>query len=263
MLRAGSELTVKRNADYPWDEFNSEDYFVHNYASMRDDDQQILSIIRDFFADRLAGVSPGSLRGIDVGTGSNLYPALAMLPFCKQITLYEHSVRNIKWLLEGQENDWASSWPGAWARFWELYAKHPVYADVEHPRAALANRCEVAQGSVFELEPPAEGPWDVGTMFFVAESITQSREEFNTALGCFLGSLAPGAPFAIALMEHSLGYHVADLDFPATNVGDNDVAESLREWSSTVSIKHVDTGNKPLRDGYSGMIVVCGTRDLP
>ena len=95
---------------------------------------------------------------------------------------------------------------GAWDEFWKLYSERDEYAAVEDARAALANGCEITQGSVFELEARAEGAWDVGTMFFVAESITQSRREFRKALIRFLDSLASGAPFAIALMEHSLGY---------------------------------------------------------
>ena len=74
------------NADYPWDEFDPEDYFAHNYASLRDDDREILEIVRSYFADQLGDLPMHSLRGIDVGTGANLYPALAMLPFCEEIT---------------------------------------------------------------------------------------------------------------------------------------------------------------------------------
>jgi hypothetical protein len=246
------------NADYPWDEFDPEDYFAHNYAELRDDDRQILQLVREYFADQLGDVPMHSLRGIDVGTGANLYPAMSMLPFSAEITLYEFSPLNVKWLSAGQENRWEASWPSAWAQFWKLFAERDVYARVTDPRDSLADRSRVVQGSVFDLKPAPGERWDLGTMFFVAESITRQEREFSSATDHFLNALKPGAPFAIAFMEHSTGYPVAGRGFPSTNIGVEDVRNRLRDRVSDVSISHIGLGDKPLRDGYQGMILARG-----
>src|SRR6184192_2383524 len=91
----GSKL-ARGNRDYPWDDFSPEEYFKYNYADMRDDDRQIVELVSDFFAKAFSNASlPSGARGIDVGTGSNLYPALTMLPFCESLTLYEYSASNV------------------------------------------------------------------------------------------------------------------------------------------------------------------------
>jgi len=246
------------NAAYPWDDFDSVDYFRHNYRALRHDDRQILEAMRDFFSkvDRLAeaaGRAPDGrpARGLDLGSGTNLYPALAMLPFCAELTLWEYSARNTEWLRHEVQ-----SYSKSWDKFWERLALSPPYHGTADPRAALAKRTQVHQGSVFDL-PTAE--WDIGTMFFVAESLTSNRTEFEAATHRFVDALRPGSPFAAAFMENSTGYKVGDQNFPAVAVTPETVRSCLENVSRNLDVQRIDSGNEPLRDGYSGMILVLGT----
>lgn len=254
--------TVGRNVDFPWNEFDPEAYLKHNYESVRDDDREIVRFVREFFVRTLSDEAPGR-RGIDVGTGANLYPALMMLPFCDEITLYEYSESNVEWLRRQREAGWPS-WATAWCAFWDLLADERPYLDFPgDPRTELTRRAEVSRGSVFDLDPAA-GRYDLGTMFFVAESITSERAEFHAAVQRFLGVLVPNAPFAIAFMEHSAGYTVGDRHFPATDIGQQEVRDYLTVRASEVLVEHVGTGTNPLRDGYSGMVMACGrVKDAP
>lgn len=246
------------NADYPWDDFDSVDYFRHNYRALRHDDRQILEAMRDFFskADQLTRGAKGApddgpVRGLDLGSGTNLYPALAMLPFCAELTLWEYSARNTDWLRRE-----VRSYSKSWDKFWERLAPTPPYDGTTDPRAALADRTQVHQGSVFELPTAA---WHIGTMFFVAESFTSSPVEFEAATHRFVGALHPGAPFAAAFMENSTGYQVGDRSFPAVAVTPETVRDCLEEVSCNLDVQWIDSGDNPLRDGYSGMILVLGT----
>ncbi len=243
------------NAGAPWPEFDPNDYLLRNYAEVRADDRVVLELVRDFFHD--AGLRPQSARGIDVGTGSNLYPALSMLPFCRSITLYEHAKANLEWLTEQRAGAWPS-WGPVWKDFWALLRERTPYARLDgHPRRVLAERAAVTEGSVFELDAAA-APWDMGTMFFVAESITDDRREFAEAVRLFLGALRPGAPFAIAFMENSIGYEVGGVRFPAVAIGTGDVDSCLAGLASDVAVSRIPAGGNRLRVGYSGMIVACG-----
>jgi hypothetical protein len=38
------------NDSFPWDDFDSSYYYDHNYKVLRDDDRQIVEVVRDFFA---------------------------------------------------------------------------------------------------------------------------------------------------------------------------------------------------------------------
>ncbi|GGS30968.1 SCO2525 family SAM-dependent methyltransferase [Actinokineospora fastidiosa] len=248
----------QRNADAPWYRFDPRDYLARNYAHVRVEDRQVLELVRDFLGD--AGRPPdrrGGLRGIDVGTGANLYPALSMLPFCESITLYEYAKSNLEWLTEQNAAEWPS-WDPVWSGFWALLRERDPYARLGgHPRRLLAERVEIAEGSVFALDPAA-GTWDMGTMFFVAESITAERAEFADAVRGFLAVLRPGAPFAIACMENSVGFEVGGVWFPAVAVDGADVDRCLAGRATDVAISRVEANGTSLRAGYTGMIVACG-----
>ncbi|WP_052371972.1 SCO2525 family SAM-dependent methyltransferase [Amycolatopsis taiwanensis] len=248
----------RRNGDYPWDSFDPEEYLRRNYAAVHEDDRRTLAFVRDFFVDAFADdpVRTGR-RGIDVGTGANLYPALAMLPFCDRLTLYEHSRANVDWLIRQRYGGWPS-WSEIWGKFWLVLRERRVYAELGgNPQLELAKCTDVTEGSVFALSETSQ-QWDIGTMFFVAESITPRYAEFVAAVEHFLGVLRPGAPFAIAFMAHSTGYQVADNHFPAIAISIDDVLRCLFRRADDVVVQHTVAGGNPLRDGYGGMIVACG-----
>ncbi|MCM3922507.1 SCO2525 family SAM-dependent methyltransferase [Frankia sp. AiPs1] len=245
--RRPSPVDAPRNADFPWDEFDTTSYLRHNYRSLRPDDRQILERVRDFFAGSLPA---GGARGLDVGSGPNLYPALAMLPLCRTITLFEPSISNVAWLRD-EIGDYGRSWDP----FWELLCARSRYRRVGDPRQTLADRVSVQQGSVFEL--PRRG-WDVGTMFFVAESISERPEEFEDAVRRFLEALRAGAPFAAAFMENSDGYDVGGRRFPAVAVEAGYIRRILETAATDLRLERIGIGSDVLRAGYTGMIVACG-----
>jgi len=257
MIMSDQEGVGHGNRDYPWDDFNSDEYFKFNYVELRDDDREIVEIVRDFLVRKLAiNPLPKGARGIDVGTGANLYPALTMLPFCESITLYEHSEANVQWLLDQTKNG-VPSWDEAWSEFWKLLIAREPYRKLSDP-VELLRRVRVAKGDV--LARSVLGTFDIGTMFFVAESITGERTEFLEAMDHFFSMLKPNALFAMAFMEHSKGYQVGTQKFPATDIGEQDVWDCLREHASDFSLHRLSAAHKPLREHYTGMFVAHGRR---
>jgi hypothetical protein len=234
------------NEELPWDSFDSEWYLNHNYSRLRDDDHQILERLADFFN----GVGQARLmHGIDVGTGSNLYPVLAMLPLCGSITLQERARTNCQWLLNE-----TARYSTLWEPFWDVLASRPLYRPIGDPRWAVHERTRVMRGSIFELP---RNTYDIGTMFFVAESITGRADEFMRAMRCFLRSLRPDAPFAAAFMRNSDGYEVNGVHFPAVAITEDDVQKCLHsEGIRKATVEKIDSAN-PLRDGV-GMMLVMG-----
>lgn len=232
------------NADAPWDEFDSAAYAAHNYATMRADDARIIRIVRDWF--REAVPAGHRLRGIDVGAGSNLYPALTLLPYCVDVTLYEYSTANVRWL-KRELADVSESWaPFALA----------AGSEWETARYGLERLCHPKQGSIFDLP---KRRFEIATSFFTADSLTEDPEEFEDALDCFHGSLLPGAPFAVACMENSSGYTVGDVRFPAVAVDGPMLAKALDRLGATeVEVQRVEIDPKPIRPGYSGYLVANG-----
>ncbi len=237
----------KSNSTFPWDEFDSLWYLEHNYATVRDDDHQIMELIAKFFT---AKAPRKGAAGLDVGTGTNLYPMLAMLPFCDQITLREHAASNVRWL----ESEIAS-YSRSWDAFWKILSHgRPPYEKIADPRQLVRFTATVEKGSIFHLE---QERWDIGTMFFVAESITALRREFVRATRRFIGALKRRAPFAAAFMKRSQGYNVGKIKFPAVAVNEDDIRRCLENITHELTFHQIHT-TTPLRDGYEGMILVTG-----
>jgi hypothetical protein len=238
------------NEDFPWDLFDSDAYFEHNYSKLRGDDEQIIDIVADFFQ---RNEIPRRLRprAIDVGAGANLYPALTMLPFAAELHLVERAFTNREWL--GTEI--LGPHP-SWWQFWDRVKDgRRSYESIRNPFDLLSRRNNVVKGNIFSLPAAA---YDMGTMFFVAESITTQNAEFVRATRSFVNSLVPRAPFAAAFMRDSSGYRVGARDFPACSVDERDVRLALHAVATDVRIKTVDSWD--LRDGYHGMIVATGRK---
>lgn len=239
---------VVHNGEAPWDKFDSLRYWEHNYKTLRDDDEKIICQMEDFFTQH---PPVDGAKGIDVGPGPNLYPALAMLPLCSKITLWEYSAANVRWLRQ-ELKSYRATWDVFWGKVKQRLSKDGVPA--VDPRASLARRAEVVQRSIFDLPLDA---FDLGTMFFVAESLTSDFGEFEKATHKFLTSLKAGAPFAAAFMAGSKGYRVGEYRFPAVPVTIEDVERCLTGLTHDLKLVPIDSRN-PLREGYSGMILALG-----
>lgn len=249
---------VVRNADAPWEEFKSERYFADNYSTVLSADREIIERVSEFFGRAFEHRGPVD-RAIDVGSGPNLYPALLMLPWTRQILFTDYSTRNISWLRQHITTN-ELNWVGE--SFWKEMAHRPGYDSISEPREQLelastgsSEHVGIKHQNIFELP---ERQWELGTMFFVAESITEDYEEFRTAIRCFIGALAPGAPFAAAFMANSNGYKIAEERFPALEITASDVKKCFSEFEpSGLDLYETQTPHL-VRDGYTGMIVITG-----
>jgi len=247
-----------RNAQAPWGSLSAELYYEHNYRNLIAEDQEIIRQVSPFFVQAFAHRDRAELA-IDVGSGSNLYPALLMLPWANHIQLIDYSPRNVSWLrreLLDQERPWA------WRPFWLELEEWEGYSQISEPRKQLRDTCfsdpehdGVRQFSVFDL--PA-ATWQLGTMFFVAEGITEDFAEFRQAIARFVGALQSGSPFAATFMAGSRGYEVDGIWFPALPITCEDVRECLEKLgASELSVQMTETPPH-VREGYQGMILATG-----
>ena len=246
------------NADAPWNRFSSDDYWRRNYSDLHAEDQEIIHRVSDFLISAFAERPPAE-RAIDVGSGTNFYPALLMLPWTDRILLADYSESNVSWLKDQLADD---TDPWAWLPFWREIQEEKGYSYVDKPRLRLREACVsepgyagIEQFSIFKLP---EARWDLGTMFFVAESITKNPDEFRDALGRFVGALKPGAPFAATFMAGSAGYQVADTVFPAVPITRDEVRQHLAELGVREASVELLNKEPEVRDGYAGMIVATG-----
>ncbi|GGR00395.1 SCO2525 family SAM-dependent methyltransferase [Streptomyces griseomycini] len=243
---------MDRNADAPWSKFDPEVYVDLNYRTPLEVDLLIVRLMRDHFSRCFARGVPDSVRGVDVGAGANLYPALSMLPWCEKILLLEYARPNVEYL-ERQASP--EGYDAAWDAFWEVLREAPAYRDVE-PRGRFGEIVRVERANLLDLD--GQRRWDIGTMFFVADSMSECPEEFRRGVRCFMDALNEGAPFAAAFMKESVGYQVGDHRYPAYRVNEDGVRGNLEEFAAELEIHDL---HHMVRPGHEGMILALGRRN--
>ncbi len=243
---------MDRNADAPWSKFDPEVYVDNNYRTPLEVDLLIVRSMRDYFTRCFAAGVPDAVRGIDVGAGANLYPALSMLPWCEKLLLLEYARPNVEYL---EKQISPGGYDTAWDAFWQVLREAPAYRAVE-PKSLFSQIVRVERGNLFDLEHGARR-WDIGTMFFVADSMSECPDEFHRGVRCFLNALGEGAPFAAAFMKESIGYRVGDHHFPAYRVNEARVRESLEPFAADLEIHDL---HHMVRPGHEGMLLALGRR---
>lgn len=245
------------NADFGWKDFPSQDYWHRNYKEILAPDEEIIRLVGSFLNKTFRGRTRVQ-RAIDVGSGTNLYPALLMLPWAEQILLTDYSENNVRWL-RSQVIDDDVAW--TWQPFWRQLQALEGYNQISEPRKQLRIACTdkgkptIQRRSIFDL---SSAQWQIGTMFFVAESITRDPKEFATAIGRFVGALESRSPFAAAFMSGSEGYPLGEVIYPALPVTAEEVTQHFAQLSvSELHVKELET-SQLVRKGYEGMIVATG-----
>jgi hypothetical protein len=240
-----------RNDAVAWSDFDADEYWKLNFADVLPEDAEIIESASKFL---ITACEPGrSKTAVDVGAGTNLYPGLLMLPWVERIVFTEYAESNIDWLrkhLAETSGEWE------WQPFWNLVAHQPCYQSIEHPRRRLAAAHEVRALSIFDLP---RRTWDLGSMFFVADGLTEDHTEFEVAVRTFLGALVPGSPFLMAFMEGSTGYDVHGVRFPSVRLTLPSLEALLTRLPVTgTNVLRTNNAIRALRPGYDAMLFVTG-----
>lgn len=241
-----------RNADYEWGRFDSEAYFQHYYGEPHPDDELVIELAIQ--ALKRAQPLGEALDIVDVGTGPNLIPLLCSLARARRLTAWEYAETNVAWLkAELARDDMRSQW----VHFWDVVrrAYGPEWALPENPIPALREKCNVVQGSIFDL--PAR-TWDGATMFFCAESITGRQDEFEAACAAFARCVKPGGMLAAAFLVRSAGYVVAGRPFPVLKLSPESIADVFNRHARDVKAELIGIVEREIRSGYSGFIFLTG-----
>jgi hypothetical protein len=240
---------VLSNSDALWDDFDAGDYLAHNFLSLRADDREIVLGLKSFMEGQ--DLPLRSLKVLDIGPGTNLYPALVMAPWLQSIDFIEVAPRNRAYL-ENQTQQLDDNWQ----LFWDLLATDEPWASTD-PQNVLSNHSTVVDGDIFLLP---QSHWDVGLMFFVAESLSDLEEEFVSAFERFLQAVRPGGLVLAAFMEGSEGYEVGGIRYPAFGIRSEHVDRVVSGHLDSYEISRIGAEDDPLRDGYTGMLWLTGHR---
>ncbi|WP_338015582.1 class I SAM-dependent methyltransferase [Streptomyces sp. CB03234] len=236
------------NADADWDQWPVTAYLAENYRRMHASDATVIrhhaGFYRQFPAD-------GVGRGLEFGAGPNLYPLMVAAAVTRRIDALEPSAANVAYLA-GQLDRPDAGWDTFYALCRSLDPRLP-----ESLTEALS-RVRVLHADATAV--PA-GAYDLASMNFVAESVTEDADEFAELCGLFIHSVHPGGHLVAAFMENMPSYHIgAGLVWPAFPVDTAAVRHVFAPYTERLRITRVDKDPTLPDYGDTGMVLLQAVR---
>lgn len=230
------------NSKNIWDNFDYVDYIRKNYSYIHDEDKQIIDILIPY----LACIKVVN-RAIDIGTGPNLYPVILILPYVKQVNCFEYSQNNINYLKQ-QFKKTDDIWKTFQRYFISKNKKYKFHLDKE-----LAEKTKVRKGNIYNLR---KNKYDLATMFFCVESITEKRSEFEKACLKFVNCVRKGGHLIAVFMSQSQRYKVGKTYYRAYSVTEKEIFKLFKDKTTDLKVYFIKKGEIPLRKGYNGLILI-------
>ncbi|MDX2560820.1 class I SAM-dependent methyltransferase [Streptomyces sp. TX20-6-3] len=187
---------VRRNQDADWDAWPVTDYLAENYRRLHPCDVGVIH----HHAAVYRRIAPGSLaRTLELGAGPNLYPLMLAGAASRRIDALEPSAANLRYLRRQLDGGPDASWQPFYALCRSLDPALP-----ENGTEAL-RPVRVVPGTVDDLIP---GTYDLASMNFVAESVTEDFGEFTLICDAFVRAVRPGGRLLAAFMERMPSYRI-------------------------------------------------------
>ncbi|MER5738583.1 class I SAM-dependent methyltransferase [Streptomyces sp. NPDC002262] len=239
----------RRNADADWDAWPVEAYLAENYRSLHPCD---VAVIRHHSA-LYRRLGPGSVeRSVEFGAGPNLYPLMPAATACRAVDALEPGAAGHAYL-RAQLRDGPDP---SWQPFYALCRR----LDPALPRtlAEALRGVTAVRGDVRAVRRHAYG---LGSMSFVAESVTEDHEEFARVCRDFADCVRPGGHLLAAFMENMPSYRIGDGPlWPACPVDAGVVREAFAPHARRLEIRRVGKDRTLPDYGDTGILLLHAVR---
>jgi len=238
-----------RNADVDWDRWPVPTYLAENYREFHACDDAVIvhhsAVYRALGRDSLA-------RAVELGAGPNLYPLFLASGAARRIDAVDRSAAGLGYLRQQITDGPDPMWLPYWRRCRALNPELP-----DRLGSALA-RVRVLPGDAFAL---AGSGYDLASMNFVAESVTEDPDEFAHLCAAFVATARPGGHLVAAFMENMGRYELGDGSrWPGTPVDAAIVSRVFTPLTDDLQISRVDADPRLPEYGYSGMVLLRARR---
>lgn len=240
---------VWRNADAEWDRWPVEVYLNENYRRLHACDAAVIEHHSAFYRG-LAAASIGT--SIEFGAGPNLYPLMLAAAASRRIDALDYSLANVAYLTRQLSAGADESWQPFYAKCRELNPALPP--DLATALAGVHVKLE----NVRAIRP---GSYDLASMNFVAESISEDREEVALFCRAFIRSVRPGGYLVAAFMENMARYRLGDGSrWPGCPTASADVREFFAPHTDDLVLTRIDADPTLPDYGYTGMVMLTARR---
>lgn len=238
-----------RNADVDWDRWPVQEYIGEVYRELHPSDDAVITHHAAFYRR----IDAGEVRtSVEVGGGPNLYPLMLAAAVSPSIDVVEPSAANIAYLSRQLSSGADPSWQQFYDRCRSLLPSLPASL------AEVLARVRVRRGTATDLPV---GVYDLASMHFVAESVTEDPGEFAEMCAAFAGCVRPGGWLVAAFMENMGRYRVGGgPQWPGFPVDRQIVEAAFDGLVSELETTRTDFDETGPDYGYTGMVMLTATR---
>ncbi|MEU6881606.1 class I SAM-dependent methyltransferase [Streptomyces sp. NPDC046712] len=249
MNRAGRPGGVRRNRDADWNAWPVADYLAENYRHLHPCDIGVICHHSAFYRQ----FAPGSIgRSLEFGAGPNLYPLMLASAASRHIDALEPSTANVGYLRDQLARGPDDSWQAFYTLCRELDPGLP-----ETPAEALA-RVRIVPGDADDIP---EGAYDLSSMNFVAESVTEDFAEVTALCAAFVRSVRPGGYLVASFMERMPSYRIgAGPPWPACPVDADAVGSVFAPLTAELKINRLAKDRTLPEYGDTGVLLMTARR---
>jgi hypothetical protein len=244
-----TDTTLLRNDDVNWDDWPVEQYIRENYAELHPSDAAVI----DHHSAYYARLAPGSIeRSLEFGVGPNLYPLMLAAGCSRQIDALEPSAASVTYL----NRQFADGPDPTWTAFYErCRLGNPTLPE---SFGQALSRVRVLHGGGLSA---AESAYDLSSMHFVVEGVTEDRAEYEALCLAFIRSARPGGHLIAAFMENLPSYYLGEgPQWPGYPTNLDTVREVFGPHVVDLELERID--NDPTLPAYgdTGMIFLTARR---
>lgn len=242
-------MAPTRNDDVDWDSWPVQDYLGENYRALHPSDASVIAHHSAFYR-RFGRAS--AARSLEFGAGPNLYPLMLASAASRRIDAVEASAAGVAYLTRQLEQGPDASWLPFHALCRSLNPDVPPTL----PEALAGVR--VVHGDIRTLPP---GTYDIASMNFVAEGVTEDFAEFTEFCHRFVRCVAPGGHLVAAFMENMPTYRIGRASrWPGCPVNPAVVTEVFAPLTDRLAVTRIDADPTLPDYGDSGMVLLTAAR---
>jgi hypothetical protein len=240
---------VVRNADVDWDRWPVRQYISEFYAELHAADAAVI----DHHSAHYRRLPPGSVgRSLEFGAGPNLYPLMLAAACSRQIDAREPSSASVAYLRQQLTEGPDATWQPFYDR---CRAGNP---DLPATLTEALAKVRVVPGDGLRVQP---GTYDLASMHFVAEGVSEAEIEFRAFCLTFIRSVRRGGHLVAAFVENMPSYRLAGgPQWPAYPVDMDRVRAAFADHTEDLSIDRIDSDPTLPDYGDSGIVLLTARR---
>lgn len=242
-------------------DFNARAYLNEYYDSIGEENDALLKFLVESYKK-----IPANQTVLDFGGGPTVYQLIAAGKKAKEIHYSEYLENNRQEVRKWLKNDPLSfNWNPFTKRILELEGKGTSQRDiVERENETRRKIKKILSGDICKKKPVGtKRKYDVLSMQFVAESITDSRSKWKKYLKNALNLLKPHGVLIMSALKGAECYRVGNKYFPAVSINESDIRNLLLKNGFDRKNTIIDSvlAERPKEQKYQGLMFVLAFRD--